>query len=184
MKALWLLLTVVVMCLPSCAENLREAPTDTIAKATKTEPTTDGKGTIWRSPELKASHYRAAIGGYNTLEYGLAAIQPTPGAPVTYELWFNSHNGGNARHYVIIRYPDGSRHPLQNLKHSTERCQEFSNLTNACLYHDSGTVGLSKEDLENAKNIGMKLTLSSGEEDYEQLELPAHYVLGFLEAVH
>ncbi len=184
MKALIPVSLFAVVCLNGCAENIREASSDTVAQSTKSYPARDGKGYGWRAPELEVSHYRISIGGYDTLSYGLFASKREPGAAPGFELWFSSHNGGAPRHYSVIKSADGSRRPLANPRHLTERCQEFSNLTNACLYHDSASVELSREELENARNLGMKFILSSGQEDYEHIDLPAQYIQGFLQAIH
>jgi len=138
----------------------------------------------WRAPELEHRRYRADLGIYDTLYYGLMASKAqTAGEAPRFEIWFGSHYGGTKpRHYATAKSDNGSR-PLQNLRQATERCQEFANLTSACVYHDSASMVISREQLENAKNLGLKFVLSSGSEDYETIELPAHYVQGFLDAV-
>lgn len=146
---------------------------------------TDAKGYVWRAPELEQRHYRVTIGGYDAIYYGLMAYwqNGAQGGPV-FKLWIKSNNGGRARHYKIIKLAGGGERPLLDYRHSVERCQEFSNMTNACIYWDSASAEFSRHELEQARQLGLRLMLSSGSEDYERIDVPGSYLQGFLQAVH
>jgi hypothetical protein len=173
-----------LLCLSGCAENIREAPPGVIAKSVKGSPTPDGKGYSWRAPDLEVRHYRVTIGGFDTINYWLVASKPQRAQrePV-FELWIDSNYGGSLRHYAAIKFANGSSRALVGHRHAVERCQEFSNMVNACIYQDSASVEISRTELDNAQRDGLKLTLSSGSEDYEHIDLPANYIQGFLQAV-
>jgi hypothetical protein len=169
--------------LSACSQNVRQEAAADIATTTSKSPTTDGKGYVWRAPELEVRHYRVAIGGYDTLYYGLIAIKPNASQDETvFELWIKSNYGGALRHYNNVKLADGSMRTLGHQQHSVERCQEFSNMTNACIYWDSARMDFSRQDMEAAQQQGLKITLSSGSEDYEKIDLPANYIQGLLQA--
>ncbi len=182
MKTYCLIILMTLAGLTGCADNIRDAAPDVVAKDTRV--ITSAEGTVWRGPELEHRHYRTDLGGYDILSYGLMATKGTVANSVPhFQFWFSSHNGGKDRHYSIIRLADGSAKPMESQHHNSERCQEFANMTNACIYHDSGVVRFTRDELENAKNLGLKFHLSSGSENYEPIELPSRYIQGFLEAI-
>jgi hypothetical protein len=51
------------------------------------------------------------------------------------------------------------------------------------LFHDRASLNLSLPELEAARLKGLGLTLSSGMQDYETIDLPANYIQEFLQAV-
>lgn len=183
MKTYLPILLLALIGISGCGENVRQATPAVVAQETKI--TTSPEGTVWRAPELDQRHYRPDISGYDTLAYGLMATKGIGNESVAhFEFWFSSHNAAKEdRHYSLIRFADGRSKPIEKLQHNTERCQEFSNMTNACIFHDSGIVRLSRAELENVKTLGLKFHLGSDADNFESIEIPPNYIQGLLEDV-
>lgn len=165
-----------------CAPPLREASPESIGQAVKQSKTAAGNGFAWSGPELQVSHYRTLFYGYDKVYYRLLAKKPPTGG-VVYQLWIDAHYGGDIRHYAAFKFANGSSRPAVGQRHDTERCQLFNNMVSACLFHDQASLELSPSDLDAARLDGLRLTLGSGSQDYETIDLPANYIQGFLAAI-
>jgi len=144
--------------------------------------TYDGKYFVLRGPALRLSHYRTLFYGYDSVDYWLNALKSLAGS-VEYEMSIDADYGGDLRHYDAVKFADGSSRQTLNHRHDTERCQFFNSMVYSCLYHDRASLDLSPPELEAARLKGLRLTLSSGKQDYETIDLPANYIEGFLQAV-
>lgn len=174
----------VVMHILGCANNIRGESADTIAEQVKRVSTPNKQGLAWFAPELHISHYRTLFYGYNTLDYRLAAPEhPETAANGGFRLLIDASYGGNIRHYDFARLADLSTRIINHREHDVERCQLFNYMISSCLYRDLFSLNLSRSDLENARVTGLQLILTSGKQDYEQINLPANYIQGFLKAI-
>ena len=162
-----------------CAVNPREASPDSFAQYVKASVRVVGQDSEWRGPVLQVRHYRTLFYGYDSVDYWLVA-RKSPTQSDLYELLIRADYGGELRHYDTVKFADGSNRPTINRQHNTERCQFFNNLVYACLFVDQVSVELSQAELVTAKAKGLGLTLSSGMQDYESIDLPAQYLQGFL----
>lgn len=165
-----------LLALAGCAENFKTASPNNIAQAVVQTPTQNGPS--WSGPTLHSSHLRKQFFGDDTLAYRLTTSPDETGTQ--YHLMIDTDYGGNLRHYGSATLPDQSTHQIHQLDHLTQRCQLFSDLTPACLYHDSLSVDLTEKELEKGRDTGMKIQLSTGKHQTETLELPANYIQGVL----
>jgi transcriptional antiterminator Rof (Rho-off) len=173
---------IAIVSLWGCAANPREASPGSIAQSVKESVTVVGQYSVWRSPALQVSHYRTLFYGYDSVYYWLVA-RKSPKGGALYEMSIAADYGGDLRHYDAVKFADGSIRPMVNQQHDTERCQFFNSLVYACLFHDRASLELSQSELEAARLQGLRLTLSSGKQEYEIIDLPANYIQGFLQAV-
>lgn len=173
---------IAVASLLGCAANLREALPGSIAQSVKESVTVVGQYSAWRSPSLQVSHYRTLFYGYDSVYYWLVA-RKSPKGGALYEMSIAADYGGDLRHYDAVKFADGSSRLTGSHRHDTERCQFFNSLVYACLFHDRASLELSQSELEAAQLKGLRLTLSSGKQDYKTIDLPANYTQGFLQAV-
>jgi hypothetical protein len=181
---LTLILTILSLLAAGCADDLRQAAAVDIERTTEltTPPYTAAR--IWSAPELSVQHYRTLFYGYDTVYYRLIASQANAGEqPLQFALDIDAQYGGNERHYQLARLAYGGALPSQHLRHETLRCQFFNNLVSSCLFRDRAEVVLTRAELEAARQSGLVLTLAAANADYEQIDLPAAYVDGFLRAV-
>lgn len=165
--------------IPGCSENVREQSADTITGHTVHVATPDKQGLAWFAPELHSSQYRTLFFGYDTLAYRLAAPE---GPGNNFSLLIKANYGGNIRHYGFAKATDGSSRIIKQQKHNAERCQLFNSLISSCLYEDWFSLALSRADLEPALKTGLRLQLMSQSQTYEDIDLPASYIQGFLKA--
>jgi len=86
--------------------------------------------------------------------------------------------GGDRRHYDAVKFADGSSRQTVNHRHDTERCQFFNSMVYSCLFHDRASLDLSLPGLDAARLKGLWLTLCSGKQDYETIDLPANISRG------
>ncbi len=174
----------VIIQVSGCVENIREASSDTIAGSIKHISIPDKQNLTWFAPELKVSNYRTLFYGYDTVEYRLAGSEDTKKQMNDgFRLLIEAKYGGNVRHYTFARLSDGSTHEIINYQHDTEQCKIYNSLISSCLYRDRFSIKLSRSDLENAGAVGLKLFLTSGEQNYESIDLPSNYIHGFLKAI-
>ena len=173
---------IAIVSLLGCAPNPRESLPSSIAQSVKESVMAVGQDFIWRGPALRVSHYRTLFYGYDSVDYWLNA-RKSPAGSVKYEMSFAADYGGDRRHYDAVKFGDGSSRQTVNHRHDTERCQFFNSMVYSCLYHDRASLEFSHTELEAAKLKGLRLTLSSGTQDYESIVLPANYIQGFLQAV-
>lgn len=165
-----------LLALGGCAESYTTASPNNIAQAVVQTPAQAGP--TWYAPTLHSSHFRKQFFGDDTLTYRLTASPEQTGNQ--YHLMIDTDYGGQLRHYGPATLPDQSARKINQLDHLTQRCQLFSNLTSACLYHDSLSVDLTENELEKSRDTGMKIQLSTGKDQFETLELPANYIQGVL----
>jgi hypothetical protein len=179
--AVFLAATIVIS---GCAQNVRELSSDAIAGIVKHVSRPDLPDLIWFAPELHVSHYRTLFYGYDTVDYRLAAPEH-PGAKINngFRLLVDAHYGGNVRHYNFVKMPDASTREVSHKQHDAERCQIFNSLISSCLNRDRFSLNLSKSELELGQTNGIKILLRSEMQEYETLDLPSHYIQGFLKAV-
>ncbi|MGZ8186145.1 MAG: hypothetical protein ACXWTL_06845 [Methylobacter sp.] len=173
-----------ILHISACAENIREESADAIAELVKPVATPDKYGLTWFAPELRLSRYRTLFYGHDTISYRLTA----PAYPETmtnngFRLLLEARYGGNIRHYDFARLADGSTRVISHHQHDAERCQIFNSLISSCLYRDRFSLNLSRSDLENARRVGLLLSLASATQPYEQIDLPSNYIQGFLKAI-
>lgn len=173
---------IAIVCLLGCAANPREALPGSIAQSVKESVMVVGQDFVWRGPALQIRHYRTLFYGYDSVYYWLVA-RKSPKGGALYEMSIAADYGGDLRHYDAVKFADGSSRPTGSHRHDTERCQFFNSLVYACLFHDRASLELSRSELEAAQLKGLRLTLSSGKQDYESIDLPANYIQGFLQAV-
>jgi hypothetical protein len=173
---------IAVASLLGCAANPREALPGSIAQSMKESVTVVGQYSVWRSPSLQVSHYRTLFYGYDSVYYWLVA-RKSPKGGALYEMSIAADYGGDLRHYDAVKSADGSSRQTVNHRHDTERCQFFNSMVYSCLYHDRASLELPQSELEAARLKGLHLTLSSGKQDYETIDLPANYIQGFLQVV-
>jgi len=165
-----------------CAENPREALPGSITQSVKESVTVVGQDFAWRGPTMQVRHYRTLFYGYDSVYYWLVA-RKSPKGGALYEMSIAADYGGDLRHYDAVKSADGSIRPMVNQQHDTERCQFFNSMVYSCLYHDRASLELSESELVAARFKGLRLTLSSGKQDYETIDLPANNIQGFLQAV-
>jgi len=167
-----------------CVENIREASSDTIAASIKQVPRSDKQHLAWFAPELQVSNYRTLFYGYDTVEYRLAGSGDTKNRMNhVFRLLIEAQYGGNVRHYAFAKLSDKSTLEINHYQHDTEECKIYNSLISSCLYRDRFNLNLSRSDLENASNTGLQLFLTSGEQNYEQIDLPPNYIQGVLKAI-
>lgn len=173
-------LLVLPLMMPGCADNIREASATRVAASIEHGQKPDPQGLAWFAPPLYSSQYRTLFFGYDTLEYRLAAANDDPD---NFRLVFYANYGGDVRHYDFAKFADKPARGTSHQQHFAERCQLFNSLIASCIYQDRFSLNLSRTELEQAHGTGLKITLSSESKSYEQLELPANYIQGFLSAI-
>jgi len=169
-----------------CAENIRAASAFDIQKLT-TQKTGVDSSQIWSAPELEQRKFRLSFYGYDTVYYRLETLKnPLVGDAGHYRLIidanFGTVLGAKIRHYDQAKFADGSILTTEHRQLDTVRCQIFGTMTSACLYRDRAEIELNPAVLAAAQQTGLQLILGSAETDYEQIDLPANYIAGFLQA--
>jgi len=182
-KILSIIQVMIVLLIAGCAEDPAKLSSKQIAKEIRVETDPNNKQT-WLAPVLETRHFRTTVKGYDTVHYRLSAIGGNQSSnPVIYRLMLNANYAGAVRHYDVVKFANGTAYPTTDREHETKRCQSFNSLETTCLYHDSAAAELSRADLESGRQSGLSVTLGSADQDYEHIELPAHYIDGFLLAV-
>lgn len=172
-----------IICLAGCATGASTLTAKEVENHIKVEIMAGGNK-VWIAPELQTRHFRTFFYGYDTVYYRLKAnkSEKLPNDPV-YHLLIDANYGGPERHYVLAKSVEGTSYVSNNLNHEILRCQIFGSMVSSCLYRDRTEVILEGALLETGRHKGLLLTLSSRFADYEQIELPAEYIDGFLQAV-
>jgi hypothetical protein len=174
--------------LTGCIENIRGASSTEIRQDIAVEVAPDNSYT-WKAPELLVRHFRVTYCGYDRVYYRLSAVKPADSAQeLQFRLVIDANYGLNTalkkmHDFNSVKFIDGSTLPITNVNHDVGRCQMFCEMYPACLYRDRADVELSLALLEASRHTGLVLTLASAEKDFEQLDLPAEYIDGFLQAV-
>jgi hypothetical protein len=168
----------------SCSTDVRHADSGEIQAMVSVEAFAASDFRVWTAPELQVSHFRVRFYGYDIVYYRLRAEQgDQQGAAPSYHLLLDANYGGETRHYEMAKTPAGATLFTEHRQHEFVRCQFFGDMVDACLYRDRADIALSRADLETARTQGLSLRLSSSSTEYEQIDLPANYVDGFLRAM-
>ena len=170
--------------LSGCTENIREETSAQI-QTLVTQTTNSDNSLIWYAPELQHRQFRLAFYGYDTVAYKLKAIkdQKSTHFRLLLDVNYGANQGLKIRHYDQAKLEDGSTLITDNRRLETGRCQFFSTMTFSCLYRDRAEIELNSELLIASKQTGLRLTLGTADLNYEQIDLPANYVQGFLQAL-
>ncbi|QWF71377.1 hypothetical protein KEF85_02490 [Methylomonas paludis] len=193
MKLITIFKNTLLLCLAigvaGCASDLKYQSAAEIEQQTKIEAFPGSPNQILSAPELQVRHFQEFLYGSNSVSYYLTAHKDSRFAGNTsYWLEFDanygsSHSMANSRRYDMAKTETGLSIPTYHLRHETLRCQEYKGVGDGCLYRDRAEVQLSLADLEAGRHSGLKLILSSANQEYEHIDLPAQYVDGFLRAV-
>lgn len=169
----------------ACATDPRIATSQEIEQQVALKTKADNQTEIWSAPELRVSHFRIRFYGYDTVDYYLIAEKSLQqaDAKVFFRLKIDANYGSPIRHYDIAHQDNGLDKPIEHMDHQSVRCQLFSDMYDGCLYRDRGDIELSLAELEKGRIVGINFTVKSSERNYEQIDLPPHYINGFLNVV-
>ena len=167
--------------LVGCSSHIRNASSSEIERLVSFDAHREQPA--WLAPELQVQHYRQLFYGYDTVYYRLAKLDGVErNGDASVQLLIDAHYGGDRRHYDLAKEADGTTRKTKARDHQAERCQFFNNLVYSCLYRDRASLDLQRSELEQARRMGLTITLSSSNADYERIELPPAYIDGFLQA--
>jgi hypothetical protein len=175
--------------LNGCSQaNLRNAPADEIAADTTRNTAGGQPGIDYQAPLLTQEHWQMEMGGEDALSYrlsGHADMAGNAGRTVLHRLDVDSeYRGKHPAGYLEVRFADGSLRPIANLKHESERCQEFNTLQSGCTFRDRFSFALSAAELAAFAKTGFNARLVGKVGDLQKIDLPPAYIQGYLKAVN